>query len=76
MTGVHLTTTKRRGRPVLGGFAGFFFGSFLSLLLLTSGVIALDSILLVVFPVLFLALGIAFAFWAPLGKKPPKVDDR
>jgi hypothetical protein len=75
MTATQLTTTKRRGRPVLGAFAGFFFGLFLSIVLLTTGVIALDSILLIVFPILFLALGIAWAFWAPLGKKPPKPDE-
>ncbi len=54
-----------RGRPVLGAFAGFFFGLFLGLDLLFFGVVQLDSVLLTVLPFVGLALGIALAFWAP-----------
>jgi hypothetical protein len=60
---------KRRGRPVVGAFAGFFFGLFLSLVLLTNGVMALDSIVLAILPILFLVLGIVWAMLAPLGKR-------
>ena len=60
-----------RGRPVLGAIAGFFFGLFLSITLLTNGVLATDNILLLVFPILFLILGILWGYWAPLGSKTP-----
>jgi hypothetical protein len=60
---------KSRGRPVLGGIAGFFFFLFLAVDLLTFGVIPLNSPLITVLPVLGIALGIAFAFWAPLGSR-------
>lgn len=61
---------KRKGRPILGAIAGFLFGFFLAGDLVFFGVIALDSVLLTILPVLFLALGILFALWAPLGKEP------
>ncbi|MEY2588052.1 MAG: hypothetical protein QOJ67_36 [Acidimicrobiaceae bacterium] len=60
---------KARGRPVLGGFAGFFFFLFLAVDLLAFGVIPLKSPLLTVLPVLGIFLGIAFAFWAPFGSR-------
>ena len=62
---------KRRGHPVLGAFAGFFFGLFLGLTLLVFTVVRLDSILLVILPVAFLLLGILWGLWAPLGAKAP-----
>lgn len=58
---------KRRGRPVLGAFSGFFFGLFLSLTLLAFGVIPLDSILVILLPVLGLVLVPAMAMWFPMG---------
>ena len=58
---------KARGRPVLGGFAGFFFFLFLAVDLLAFGVIPLNSPLITVLPVLGIVLGIVWAFWAPLG---------
>lgn len=61
-----------RGRPILGGFAGFFLGIGIGLLLLVLGVIALDSILLTLLPVLLLVLGVVWAFIAPLGRRTPK----
>ncbi len=54
-----------KGRPLRGALSGFFFGLFLSLLLLTIGAVALDSILLIVFPIAFLLLGIVLAAAAP-----------
>jgi hypothetical protein len=60
---------KARGRPVLGGIAGFFFFLFLGVDLLAFGVVPLNSPLLTVLPVLGIALGIAFAYWAPLGSR-------
>ena len=59
---------RTHGRPVLAGFAGFFFGLSLSLLLLVSGAVKLDSIVLVILPILFLILGVVWAFWAPVGR--------
>ena len=61
---------RAHGHPVVGAIAGFFFLLFLGVELLTFGVLALDSKLLVVLPILGLVLGIAFALWAPLGRRP------
>lgn len=60
---------KRRGRPVLGAFSGFFAGLFIGLSLLFNGVIPLDSILLVVLPVAGLVLVFAAAMWFPFGRR-------
>lgn len=54
-----------KGRPVRGAVCGLLFGFFLSLFLLTFGVLPLDSILVVVLPVLFLVAGIALGAAAP-----------
>jgi len=61
---------KRRGHPILGAIAGFLFGLFLGLTLLVAGVLALDSILLVVLPLALLVLGIVWGVAAPLGRPP------
>jgi hypothetical protein len=60
-----------RGRPVLAGFAGLFFGLSLSLALLVFGVVALESKVLVAVPIVMIILGVAWAFWAPLGGRTP-----
>ena len=60
---------KARGRPVLGGFAGFFFFLFLAIDLLAFGVIPVNSPLITLLPVLGIVLGIVWAFWAPLGSR-------
>ena len=60
----------RRGRPILGAVMGLLFGISLGVALLVFGVLALDSILLVVLPVLFLILGGVWGKLAPLGGRP------
>ena len=65
---------SRRCRPILGAIGGFLFGLALGVLLLTVGALALDSILLVVLPLLFLVLGIVWAFAAPLGRRTPSAS--
>ncbi len=62
---------KTHGHPVLGGIAGFIFGLSLALLLLTLGSIALNSLLVVALPLLFLVLGIAWGLWSPMGAAAP-----
>lgn len=57
-----------RGRPVLGGVAGFFFGIFLAYDLLLLKVIVSDSPLVVILPLALLAVGVALGLWAPLGR--------
>lgn len=57
---------RRRGRPVLGGISGFFFGLFLGLDLLFYGLVALDSILLTILPIVGLVLGVVLGLRAPL----------
>jgi lipopolysaccharide export LptBFGC system permease protein LptF len=65
---------RRRGHPIAGAVAGFFFGLFLDLFLVTSTVVSLDSILLTILPFLFLVLGIAWGKAAPLGRPPADAD--
>jgi hypothetical protein len=55
---------------VLGVVSGFFFGLFLALTLLLLAVIRLDSILLVVLPVLFAVAVPLVAWFAPIGGGP------
>jgi hypothetical protein len=56
-----------RGRPVLGAISGFFFGLFLGITLLSFGILALDSFLLTLLPILGLVLGIVLGLTGPLG---------
>ena len=58
-----------RGRPILGAVAGLFLGLFLGADLLLLKVIASDSILLVLLPVVGLVVGIALGAVAPLGRR-------
>lgn len=60
---------RRRGRPVLGGVAGFLLGVFLGFDLWLLGVVGSDSATLTVLPFLGLALGLAAAYWAPLRRR-------
>lgn len=60
---------SERGRPVLAAFAGFFLFLFVGVLLLTFGVVALDSMALLLLPILGIIFGIAWAMWAPLGRR-------
>jgi hypothetical protein len=54
-----------KGRPFLGAFSGLIFGIALAGFLLTMGVLATDSILHVVLPIVFLLVGIGMAAAAP-----------
>jgi hypothetical protein len=57
---------RARGRPGLGAVSGFFLGLFLAFDLFILKLIASDSPLFVVLPLLFLVVGIAIALAAPL----------
>jgi len=59
----------RHGRPVLGAFAGFFFGLFLVIALLGAGILPLNSVLVTLLPLVMLVLGIVWGLWAPLGRR-------
>jgi len=50
---------RKRGRPVVGAISGFFLGLLLAIDLLLFSVVALDSILVLVLPILGLVVGIA-----------------
>ena len=63
---------SRRGRPVLGAVAGFFFGVALGVAALVFGVLALDSVVLVVLPLVGILLGVALGVTAPLGGRGPE----
>lgn len=60
-----------RGRPILGAFGGLLFGLGLSVVLLTTGVLSTNSIILVVLPIALFVLGIVWAIVAPLGPRTP-----
>lgn len=54
-----------KGHPVRGALTGLLFGGFLTLFLLTIGVVPLDSILVIVLPVVVLLAGIGLGIGAP-----------
>ncbi len=58
-----------RGRPVLGVFAGFFFGVFLAVTLVLAGVLPLNSVLVVAIPFIGIVYGLLMAKLAPFGKR-------
>jgi uncharacterized YccA/Bax inhibitor family protein len=57
-----------RGRPVLGVFAGFFFGLFLAVTLVLADVLALNSVLVTALPFIGIVYGLLMATVAPFGK--------
>lgn len=57
-----------RGRPFLGGLAGFFLGIFVAYDLLLFKVIASDSMAFVVLPPALMFVGVALGSWGPLGR--------
>ncbi len=59
-----------RGRPVLGGVAGLFFGAFVAYDLFLAKVIVSDSPLVVALPVVFLVLGVVVGLrpWSRRGR--------
>jgi hypothetical protein len=61
-------TAKGHGRRVLGAIGGFILGGSIGALLLPLGVLSLDSILLIILPIVGLVVGLAFAWAGPLGK--------
>jgi hypothetical protein len=65
-----VTKATRRSRPLLGTVSGFLFGLSLAVLLLVGGVVALDSILLVVLPVAMAFVGLAMGVATPLQRQP------
>lgn len=69
------TSANRRGRPVLGGVAGFFLGLFLWVDLILFGVLPLESGVGYALPLLGILGGIALAMWAPYGRQPTTAVD-
>lgn len=60
---------RPHGHPILGAFAGFFFGLFVALDLLLFGAIQLDSILLTLLPLIGLIVVPLVAWFAPIGAR-------
>ena len=60
---------KFRGHPVVGAIFGFLFFLFIATDLLFFGVIALDSALLTILPLLGIVIGLLWAYWAPIGRR-------
>lgn len=61
---------KTHGRRVLGSFSGLLFGLSLTLLLLVFGVVSLDSVVVLLVPMVGLVFGFVLATLAPLGHRP------
>jgi hypothetical protein len=59
----------RRGRPILGAFAGLLLGLFVAFDLIVFKAVASDSSVLAVLPIAGLILGIVLGLWAPLGRR-------
>ena len=55
-----------KGRPVMGAIFGFLFFFFIALDLLFFGVIALNSALITILPVVGIVLGLVWAMLGPL----------
>ncbi|MBV9950637.1 MAG: hypothetical protein JO291_01705 [Acidimicrobiia bacterium] len=62
-------TPRGHGRRVLGAIGGFILGGSIGALLLPLGTLPLDSILLLVLPIVGLVIGLAFAWMGPLGSR-------
>jgi hypothetical protein len=58
-----------RGRPVLGVFAGFFFGLFLGVTLVLIGVLPLNSWLVTAMPFIGVVYGLLMARFAPFSRR-------
>lgn len=63
----------RKGHPVLGGFAGFFLFLFVAVDLVLFGVLALNSPLITILPILGAVVGVLLGHFAPLGPKQAPV---
>ena len=57
---------KFKGRPVMGAIFGFLFFLFIALDLLFFGVIALNSALITILPLVGIVLGLVWAMLGPL----------
>jgi xanthine/uracil permease len=60
--------TKTRGRPVLGGICGIFFGLFLSVALTVYAGVALNSPLHIILVAAGFVVGVALGLIAPFGR--------
>mgnify|MGYP001817073411 CR=1 FL=1 len=68
------TNAPRRGRPLLGAFAGLFLGLFVALDLILFGLLPLESGLVWVIAVAGIVLGVALGVWAPFGRGSKGAD--
>lgn len=59
-------STEVRRRPVLGFFAGLFFGLGLALVLIVLGAVATTWVWLAVPPIVGMVLGVVLAYVAPV----------
>ena len=57
---------RARGRPILGGIAGFFFGLFLAADLVLFGAIKFKDVTVVILPVAGIVVGILLGLFPPL----------
>jgi hypothetical protein len=53
----------------MGAIAGLFFGAFIAIDLQQFGIRPLDNLSVIGLPIIGLVLGLAFAMWAPLGRR-------
>jgi hypothetical protein len=60
---------RRRGRPVLGGISGFFFGLFLAADLAQWSIRPLDSLGVIGLAMIGALVGVGLGLWAPLRRR-------
>ena len=58
-----------RGRPILGFISGLLFGLFVALTLQQYGIMPLNTLSVIGFPVIGIILGLGLAAWAPFGRR-------
>ena len=60
---------RPRGRPIIGGIAGFFFGLFLAVDLILFTVIKLKDITVVILPILGIVAGVLLGLFPPFRRE-------
>ncbi len=58
-----------KGHPVLGFISGLLFGLFLALALQQFGIMPLNTLSVIGFPIIGIILGLGMAAWAPFGNR-------
>jgi len=61
--------SKAKGRPILGGVSGLFFGFFVSLALTVYAGVPLNSVLYIILTIVGVVIGVALGITAPFHRR-------